>query len=170
MRIAHVSDCYLPRLGGIEVQVRATSIAQAARGDRVSVITATPGESTPDPGIDVVRVDANLPFDTPVHPLGIQRIRAALEAIRPDVVHVHAGVVSPFAWGAVRAAARRRLPVLVTVHSVWGPLAGPGFALSDAVGRWTGWGVTLSAVSSLASSTFTANLTRSPRQLRSRSA
>jgi phosphatidylinositol alpha 1,6-mannosyltransferase len=127
MRIAHVSDCYLPRLGGIEVQVRATSIAQAARGDRVSVITATPGESTPDPGIDVVRVDANLPFDTPVHPLGIQRIRAALEAIRPDVVHVHAGVVSPFAWMGIAAA--KGLPTVVTVHSMWGPLAQRGFSL-----------------------------------------
>lgn len=127
MRIAHVSDCYLPRLGGIEVQVRATAVAQSIRGDEVSVITATPGESVPDPGIDVVRVDAKLPFDTPVHPLGVQRIRAALEEIRPDVVHVHAGVVSPFAWMGIAAA--RGLPTVVTVHSMWGPLAQKAFSL-----------------------------------------
>lgn len=127
MRIAHVSDCYLPRLGGIEVQVRATALAQSTRGDEVSVITATPGESVPDPGIEVVRIDANLPFDTPVHPLGVQRIRAALEEIRPDVVHVHAGVVSPFAWMGIAAA--KGLPTVVTVHSMWGPLAQKGFSL-----------------------------------------
>lgn len=126
MRIAHVSDCYLPRLGGIEVQVRATALAQVERGHTVSVITATPGETTSDPGIEVIRLDANLPFETPVHPRGIQRIREALEHLRPDVVHIHAGVVSPFAWMGMAAA--KGLPTVVTVHSMWGPLAQKAFA------------------------------------------
>ena len=30
MRIAHVTDCYLPRLGGIEMQVRALAAHQLA--------------------------------------------------------------------------------------------------------------------------------------------
>lgn len=127
MRIVHISDCYLPRLGGIEVQVRATALAQAARGDEVTVITASPGDAIADPGVDVVRIDANMPFDTPVHPRGTRRIREALEQIRPDVVHVHAGVVSPFAWMGVAAAGG--LPTVVTVHSMWGPLAQKGFSM-----------------------------------------
>lgn len=126
MRIAHISDCYLPRLGGIEAQVRTTAIAQTARGDVVSVITATPGAAETDPGVDVVRIDAHLPFETPVHPRGISRIREALQERQPDVVHIHAGVVSPFAWMGIAAA--RGLPTVVTVHSMWGPLAQRGFA------------------------------------------
>ena len=126
MRIAHISDCYLPRLGGIEVQVRTTAIAQTERGDAVTVITATPGTSDPDPGIDVARIDAHLPFETPVHPRGISLIREALQRSRPDVVHIHAGVVSPFAWMGIAAA--RGLPTVVTVHSMWGPIAQRGFA------------------------------------------
>ena len=63
MRIVHVSDCYLPRLGGIEVQVRSIALAQQRRGDEVAVITATPGDSTADPGISVIRLDARLPFE-----------------------------------------------------------------------------------------------------------
>lgn len=120
MRIIHISDCYLPRLGGIEVQVRALAMAQRDRGDEVHVITATPGSSTPDPGINVIRLDAHLPFETPIHPLGVQLIRRHLRGLAPDVVHIHAGVVSPFAWMGIAAA--RGLPTVVTVHSMWGRL------------------------------------------------
>ena len=45
MRIVHISDCYPPRLGGIETQVRALAVRQAEQGHDVHVITATPGET-----------------------------------------------------------------------------------------------------------------------------
>ncbi len=156
MRIAHVSDCYLPRTGGIETQVRALALRQAADGADVRIVTATPGHDGVFAGDDVVdglpvhRLAAHLPFELPVHPRTRREVGALLDRAPVDVVHVHAGVVSPFAWGAVRAAAERGLPTLVTVHSVWGPLARPGFTASDALLRWTGWGVTISAVSSVA--------------------
>lgn len=156
MRIAHVSDCYAPRTGGIETQVRALAGRQAAHGDRVRVITATPGHAGVFAGDDDVdglpvhRVAARLPFELPVHPRTVTEVGALLDRHPVDVVHVHAGVVSPFAWGAVRAATRRGVPTLVTVHSVWGPLARPGFGLSDGLVRWSRWGVTLSAVSEVA--------------------
>ena len=44
MRITHISDCYLPRLGGIEVQVTELTRRQAEQGDDIHVLTATPGE------------------------------------------------------------------------------------------------------------------------------
>ena len=156
VRIAHVSDCFAPRTGGIESQVKALATRQAASGRDVRVITATPGHDGVRSGLDLVdgppvhRVVANLPFELPVHPRTRVEVGRVLDADPVDVVHVHAGVISPFAWGAVRAARDRRLPVLVTVHSVWGPLARPAFGLSDALGRWSSWGVTLSAVSDLA--------------------
>ena len=43
MRILHVSDCYAPRTGGIETQVRDLARAQAAQGHDVHVLTATTG-------------------------------------------------------------------------------------------------------------------------------
>lgn len=154
MRIAHVSDCYAPRTGGIESQVRALAERQSSTGLDVRVITAT---RAPDAGaVDVVgglrvhRVVARVPFDLPVHPRTRREVGAILDADPVDVLHVHAGVVSPFAWGAVRAARDRGIPVLVTVHSVWGPLARPAFGVSDSLARWHEWGVTLSAVSELA--------------------
>ena len=65
-------------------------------------------------------------------------------------MHVHVGAVSPFAWGAVRAARDVGVPVLVTVHSVWGPVARPGYALSESFVRWHRAGVGVSAVSTMA--------------------
>jgi glycosyltransferase involved in cell wall biosynthesis len=156
VRIAHVSDCYAPRTGGIESQVRALAERQRRAGADVRVITATPAgahsravESLAG-SLTVHRVSTSVPFDLPIHPRTRREVGFVLDADPVDVLHVHAGVVSPFAWGAMRAARERGIPILVTVHSVWGPLARPAFGASDAIGRWRDWGVTLSAVSELA--------------------
>ena len=156
MRIAHVSDCYAPRTGGIEMQVAGLAAHQVGAGDDVRVITATPGRGAVFAGDDVVdgitvhRVAAHIPFELPIHPRTGHEVGALLDRHPVDVVHVHAGVVSPFAWSSIRAACRRGIPTLVTVHSVWGPVAGPGFLASDVLVHWTRWGATLSAVSRVA--------------------
>lgn len=155
MRIAHVSDCYLPRTGGIETQVRALALHQAEAGDDVRIITATPGREVAR-GADVVdglpidRLTMRLPADLPIHLRTRAHVLTALREHPVDVVHVHAGVISPFAWGAVRAAREAGLPMLVTVHSIWGLLATRGFAASDALLRWSRWGAAISAVSDIA--------------------
>ncbi len=156
MRIVHISDCYLPRLGGIEVQVRELARRQVAAGHEVHVITATPGHAGVFAGTEVLdgvvvhRVAAHLPFELPVHPRQGHHAARIISATSPDAVHVHAGVVSPFAWSGLRAATGAHAPTLVTVHSVWGRGATPGFRLSDAVLRWSRWGVQPSAVSEVA--------------------
>lgn len=156
MRIAHISDCYLPRLGGIEVQVRSLATRQHAAGDDVRVITATPGHDGVRSGLDHVdglpvhRVAARIPFELPVHPRTGHHVTAILEADPVDVVHVHAGVVSPFAWSGLKAAVDAGVPALVTVHSVWGGGARPAFRAADTLVHWSRWGVQLSAVSSIA--------------------
>ena len=153
MRIAHISDCYFPRTGGIETQVSSLALRQQARGDQVRVITATPGHgqvragSDVVDGLDVLRIAARMPFELPVHPRTRSSVRAALEAGPADVVHVHVGSVSPFAWGATLAAVDCGLPVLVTVHSMWGPLARPGYGLAERLAHWGSRGIQLSAVS-----------------------
>lgn len=154
MRIAHVSDCYLPRTGGIETQVRALALAQREVGQDVRIITATPGHDEVRSGRDVVdgievhRVAARLPFELPVHPRTRSEVVKVLTAYPVDVLHVHAGVISPFAWGAIRAAEQLQIPALVTVHSVWGPMARPGFKIAHALARWNH--VAMSSVSEAA--------------------
>ncbi|MDA3021351.1 MAG: glycosyltransferase family 4 protein [Actinomycetota bacterium] len=158
MRIAHVSDCYLPRTGGIESQVRALARAQAGAGDQVRVITATPGhQGVPTrsqildgeeiDGIYVHRVAMRLPFDLPIHLRTRAHVGDLLTANAVDVVHVHTGVISPFAWGALRATHELSIPTLITVHSMWGPLARPAFRATYEIGRLSRWGMQVSAVS-----------------------
>ncbi|MEU6426418.1 glycosyltransferase family 4 protein [Microbispora sp. NPDC046973] len=146
MRILHVSDCYLPRLGGIEVQVADLVRAQREAGHTVEVVTATPGEQLPG----VHRVVANLPFDLPVHPRGTAHLLRIMKSGRFDVVHVHTGAVSPFAWMGVRAAVRAGLPVVATVHSMWDPVTRGVYRALQAAFEWRRWGLVLTAVSEAA--------------------
>ncbi|MFG1874900.1 glycosyltransferase family 4 protein [Sphaerisporangium sp. NPDC049003] len=143
MRILHVSDCYLPRLGGIEVQVADLVRSQSEAGHEVEVATATPGERIPG----VHRVVARMPFDLPIHPRGGRHLLRLMTSRRPDVVHVHTGAVSPFAWMGVRAAVRAGLPVVVTVHSMWDPLTRALYRVLDLLFGWSRWGMVGTAVS-----------------------
>ncbi|MEV0973073.1 glycosyltransferase family 4 protein [Microtetraspora glauca] len=146
MRILHISDCYLPRLGGIEVQVADLVGMQREAGHTVEVATATPGE--PLPGVR--RLAAGLPFDLPVHPRGTVHLIRLMTGWRPDVVHVHAGAVSPFAWQGVRAAVRAGVPVVVTVHSMWDPVTSGVYLGLQAAFEWRRWGIAVTAVSEAA--------------------
>ncbi|GAA2876497.1 glycosyltransferase family 1 protein [Streptosporangium fragile] len=146
MRILHVSDCYLPRLGGIEVQVADLIRTQRQAGHHVEVATATPGE--PLPGVR--RIVAKLPFDLPVHPFGVRHMLRLMTARRPDVVHVHTGAISPFAWMGVRAAVRAGLPVVVTVHSMWDPVTRAVYRGLRLLYGWNRWGLVGTAVSEAA--------------------
>lgn len=167
MKIAHLSDCYLPRLGGIEMQVHDLAARQAAAGNQVAVITATPGDrperaerperpGLPDhpglpggDGVAIHRVSAGLPYELPVHPRAGRAVRRLLLDGVPggfDVAHVHAGVLSPFAFAAARACLRAGVPTVVTVHCLWG-YATPLFRLFDAGVGWSRWPVVLTAVS-----------------------
>jgi glycosyltransferase involved in cell wall biosynthesis len=155
MRILHVSDCYLPRLGGIETQVHGLALRQLAAGHEVEVVTATP-RARHDPtgfevidGVPVRRTVVDLPFELPVHPRAGREIGRVLRAGRYDAVHVHAGVVSPFAFAAAPVMVAQRVPMVITVHSLWG-YATPGFRALDAAWHWSRWPAVLSAVSEVA--------------------
>jgi glycosyltransferase involved in cell wall biosynthesis len=153
VRIVHVSDCFLPRTGGIETQVSDLATRQAAAGHEVHVLTATLGADGERGGVvdrvggvDVHRLGARLPFALPVNPvLGPRLVRAALTEIEPDVVHVHAGVLSPFAYDGARLALAAGLPTAVTWHCM---LDGTVPALRTAV-RVTGWRTARAALSAV---------------------
>ena len=155
MRILHVSDCYAPRTGGIETQVRDLSRTQVQAGHEVHVLTATVGADgarggvvEDDDGVSVHRLGVRLPLDLPVNPAATGRMRTVMRGVAPDVVHVHAGVLSPFAYDGARVALREELPLAITWHCMLDG-AVPLMRLL-ARPRWRGGEVALSAVSAAA--------------------
>lgn len=129
MKIAHVTDCYLPRTGGIELQVHDLADQQRAAGHDVSVLTSTRGE----------------PLD------GVCRIgRHELALILPgfDAVHAHTSLFSPFAWTGAAIGSELGRPTVITMHSV----PPPGWLLRgvSAAGGWQRLNVVWTAVSDVA--------------------
>lgn len=109
MKILHVTDTYLPRLGGIELHVADLAARQAARGDDVVVLTSEdsgPGIVSPVPAVRSRHYLVGAGAD----------LRPLVARFAPDVVHAHLSVGSPFTWSVLRSAAG--LPVLATVHSL----------------------------------------------------
>lgn len=155
MRILHVSDCYAPRTGGIESQVRDLARQQVAAGHEVHVATATPapgrehGVVQDDDGVQVHRLGTRIPFDLPVNPAAPPRIRALLRTLSPDVVHVHAGVVSPFAYDGARVALGEAVPLAITWHCMLDGVI-PTLRAAVRASRWRSAPVALSAVSQAA--------------------
>ncbi len=155
MRIAHVSDFYLPRLGGVEMHVHDLATRQQAAGHTVEVLTSTPAgprDNTPDPagpGVVVHRVTETLRHPRALHPAAPRLVGELLRSGKYDVVHAHSGIWSPLAWAAVAAAGRTGTPAVVTLHSLLTSYE-PGFKAADALLRWTARPVQLTAVSDVA--------------------
>lgn len=136
-RVAHVTDVFLPRLGGIETHVDDLARHQRATGVQADVLTPPTDEAgTLDP-----------PW---VHRVPAAQARRMVE--RYDVVHVHVSIFSPYGVGVARAASRAGVPVLVTVHSMWSG-AGGILRLAALAGLHR-WPVAWSAVSRAAAESF----------------
>jgi len=156
VKIALLSDCYAPRLGGIEVQVHDLATRLIGRGHDVVVLTATPGTHGERggfvdevDGVAVHRLALKLPFELPVNPLAAGLLRERLAEGGFDVAHVHMGVVSPFAVDCARVANGMGLPTAMTWHCMLGSLE-PVFRAARYVRRWASHGVAMSAVSAVA--------------------
>ncbi|MFV0462151.1 MAG: glycosyltransferase family 4 protein [Nostocoides sp.] len=151
-----MSDCYLPRMGGIEVQVHDLGAGLVAVGHDVEVFTATLGNAgeragaieTVD-GIPVHRFALALPGSVPVNPLAPPEVRRRLRAGGFDVAHVHMGVVSPFAVDMARVSLGLGLPTAITWHCVL-DRSRPLLRAAGYARRWASAGAALSAVSSMA--------------------
>ncbi|MEP6796861.1 MAG: glycosyltransferase, partial [Lapillicoccus sp.] len=151
---ALLSDCYLPRLGGIEVQVHDLAAHLVARGHEVEVFTATPGDHGERwgavqvvDGVQVHRMALRLPWDLPVNPVAPLQMRERLEGF--DVAHVHMGVVSPFAVDSAFLTMRMGLPTAMTWHCMLDRFA-PVVSGLGVVRRWAERGMAMSAVSDVA--------------------
>lgn len=119
MKVALVCDWYHPRVGGIELHLQDLARRLIAGGHDVVAITPTPGADRVD-GVRVRRVDApRVPrFGFMYTPRGIRALGDALASEHVDVAHCHVSIVSPAALGGALEAERRRIPLLLTFHSV----------------------------------------------------
>ena len=160
MKVALLSDCYPPRVGGIESQVSDLAARLVGAGHEVEVFTATTGPKGECRGaVEEVAVDGGLvrvhrlaePLlgGLPVNPFAVGEMRRRLATGGLDVAHVHVGVVSPFAWDAARVATGLGLPTALTWHCVL-DRAGVVYRASGVLRRWVERGAVLSAVSSFA--------------------
>ncbi len=152
MRIVHATDFFAPRVGGIETQVADLARAQTGAARDVHVLTTTPREGASITEIwpfPVCRVTGGFGMGQAVRPFVAARIRLVLDELDPDVVHAHVSAVSPCAWCAVHWALQRDRPVVASVHSLWGGVAGSFHRLLD---RRSGWAerVAVAPVSALA--------------------
>ena len=100
-------------------------------------------------GVPVHRVTVDLPYELPVHPRPGREVLRVVREGGFDVVHAHLGVVAPFAQGAMPALVRAGVPLVVTVHSLWGP-ATPLLRAADLVTGWGRWPAVFTAVSDVA--------------------
>lgn len=153
MRILHVSDAYLPKQGGIEVQVHDLATRQLEDGHEVTVVTCAPVERADDAG-------AGGPAGEQVPVVRLRllwgqvwrtnaRLRSIIRETEADVVHAHLSVLSPLSILAVRTAARDGVPVVATLHSLWW-FATPLYMIADLIVNWSRWAVQWTAVSELA--------------------
>src|SRR5512144_1833399 len=137
MRVAHVTDCYLPRVGGIEQQVHQLAWRQAAAGHDVHVVTSTAGRVHPpvQEAVQVHRLSSRyVPHPPPVSPHAWLALPGLLAEGDPDVVHIHASVGSPLAFVAGLACGSTDRLTVVTVHSMWAHLTRPYRVLFAATG------------------------------------
>lgn len=159
MKIVLLSDWFLPRLGGVELQLRDLAGELAVRGHQVHVVTTTPADPSAQgglqtaqldvpPGVQVHRVDVPLlpRLQFTWSPRAGEAMRGCLAAIGPDVVHAHASIGATGALAGGWAARALDLPAVLTFHSVLGPYKHVLRAFDAATG-WTRWPWCLSGVS-----------------------
>jgi glycosyltransferase involved in cell wall biosynthesis len=148
MRILHVTDGYLPRLGGIERQVHDLARRQRQAGHDVEILTLVGGDAAEVDDLVVHRPHGRGKATRIRYFAAYGQSRLVL-AREYDVVHVHASTFSPLAYFSAAVLRRTNHPTVMTVHSFW-DWAAPIFTASKLIRRWHRWPVTWSSVSTVA--------------------
>jgi phosphatidylinositol alpha-mannosyltransferase len=116
VRIALVCPYAWEAAGGVQVHVKNLATRLLERGHEVIVLTPT--NSTPlDPQVRSVGRPVRISYQgtvATIAPLSYRRVRSALAASRPDVVHVHEPLTPSASMFATLAASG---PVVATVHA-----------------------------------------------------
>ncbi len=154
LKIALISDWFLPRIGGIELHVRDLALNLKANGQEVHVITTTPGDDSPD-GIPVHRLKTPLlPFFKIAYSSQLIRsLREILVQNKFDILHSHSSVVTPLAYVAIYLANELQIPSLITNHSLLEKSV-YFLKLLDTFYGWKKWPVKLTSISTVAAEGF----------------
>ncbi len=161
MRIAHVSDVYLPRLGGVELQMHDLATRQRRHGDETFILTTTAARDGDVGEVPVLRLGTGRIGVDPHRRVPGHELLTALRTTGAQLVHAHISIFSPLAWTAVRLAAAAGLPTVVSVHSMWHDR----LPLLHRYARWHGaaqWPVVWTAVSTAAADAVSTALDGTP--------
>jgi glycosyltransferase involved in cell wall biosynthesis len=136
-------------MGGIELHLRDLALALRRHSIDARIVTTTRGPDLVD-DVPVHRVRAPLAPGAgfAYTPGGLRRLAETLRSEKFDVVHSHASVVSPVAYGGALVGARESLPTVLTFHSM---LHRSSLLLgaSETLLGWSRDRIVLSAVSSV---------------------
>lgn len=137
MRVAIVTESFLPSVNGVAGTVRHVVDRLVATGHEVLVVAPGPGPTRYGERTEVVRVRSMALPGYRTFPLGLPdpAVLAALTRFRPDVVHL----ASPILLGAVglRAAHRLDVPVVAVFQTdVAGFARQYGVRADRAIDRW----------------------------------
>lgn len=145
MMILHVTDGYLPQVGGIEMHVDDLARHQRAQGHEVHVVTMSPvGPLLDPPWVHRLgQADEGGRVGLWAAETALVRLLGGLQV---DVVHVHISVLSPLATLAARHTAAHGIATLVTLHSMWSRVA-PLAGVAQLILGLRRWPVVWSAVS-----------------------
>lgn len=148
LKVALVSEMYLPRIGGLELHVRDLARELNARGHEAHVICNTPGPAGYDDGVKLHRLD--LPRVPIIHtirtPKSSDALRRLFERERYDVIHTHAALL-PMTHVANFVARKLELPIVLTECSWLGAGWLRFFRSCHRMSNWGNWPTFLSGVS-----------------------
>jgi glycosyltransferase involved in cell wall biosynthesis len=145
MRVLHVTDAYLPRLGGIEMHVHDLARAQADAGDEVDIITMTRGRGAIDAPGSAMVIRPGDDTDALAKWRFLLRNKSYGAERGYDVVHAHCSTVSLLSFFSLGT----DVPRLITVHSLWRRYTPLYRAFDHGLG-WSTWPLQWSAVSEVA--------------------
>lgn len=159
MRIAIITDWYLPRIGGLELHLRDLGRNLVKKGHKVDVLCVTPDPSSPwlpgepwtaseDHGVRIHRLDVPRlpPWDATFTPDVVRKLTERVERVGPDVLHNHS-TFSPLSHVGAAVGRRLGVPSLLTECSVLRGNVARGLYLFGRVVPWGRWPTLLSGVS-----------------------
>jgi glycosyltransferase involved in cell wall biosynthesis len=121
VRIAYVTETWLPSINGVVTRLAATVAELAARGHQVLVVAPTvsgPRDRAEPAGATVLQVPSvGLPFIYGGQPWGLPlpRVVGMLDRFAPDLVHAVCPTL--LGWAGVLHARVRRLPLVCSYHT-----------------------------------------------------
>jgi glycogen(starch) synthase len=127
MKIIHVSDSYIPTIGGLERSIESISKVQVSEGHQVVVVSSYHPDEPEEKTIDGIKVyrrkmsiqklnvmeDPRRPFHPPINdPMFVNSLVEIFKKEKPDIIHSHA-------WSTIsviNAAKKIGVPVVSTAH------------------------------------------------------